>query len=121
LTVSNPFSLSSAMRFGALFAAVLLVVKLAQQYAPGVGLVVVAALAGSVDVDAIALSVAGDASGPGLPQAATALAAAALSNTLVKCGMVLALGHGPVRAHVLRATVVIVAAGAAAAAWPYLG
>lgn len=117
VAVGNPFSLSSAMRFGALFAAVLLIVKLAQQHAPGVGLVVVAALAGTVDVDAIALSVASDASGEELPRAGAAIAVAALSNTVVKCGLVMSLGDGPVRRHVLVATAVIVAAGGAAVAW----
>ena len=53
LGVQNPFSLSAAVRFGALFAVVLLVVKLAQQHAPQQAVYVVAALAGSVDVDAI--------------------------------------------------------------------
>jgi uncharacterized membrane protein (DUF4010 family) len=41
----NPFSLLPAIRFAALFAAVLLVVKLVQTYLPGQGLYAVAALA----------------------------------------------------------------------------
>jgi uncharacterized membrane protein (DUF4010 family) len=51
----NPFSLTAAIKFAALFAAVLLVVKLAQAHAPETGLYYVAALAGTTDVDAITL------------------------------------------------------------------
>ena len=54
----NPFSLTSAAKFAVLFAAVLLLVKLAQFYLPGGGVYVLAALAGLTDVDAITLSMA---------------------------------------------------------------
>jgi uncharacterized membrane protein (DUF4010 family) len=92
--VRNPFSLAAAMRFGALFAVVLLGVKIVQDHAPG-WVVGVAALAGSVDVDAITLSLASEAHGAARQaQAAVALAAAVLSNTVVKAGMVLVLGRG---------------------------
>jgi uncharacterized membrane protein (DUF4010 family) len=105
LTIHNPFSLTAAARFGALFAVVLLVVKLAQRYAPEQGVYVVAALAGSVDVDAITLSMADAARGAdGLAQATTAIVIAAVANTVVKCGAVLALGAGRVRAQVGIAT-----------------
>lgn len=111
----NPFSLASAIRFGALFAVVLLMVKIAQQQAPG-WVIGVAALAGSVDIDAITLSLAGDArGGDGAGRVPLALAAAVLSNTLVKCGLVLGLGGGALRRHVALGTGAIVAAGAAAA------
>ena len=72
--VRNPFSLTAAIRFGALFAAVLLVVKLAQRHAPEQGVYVVAALAGSVDVDAITLSMADASRGSdGFAQATAAI------------------------------------------------
>jgi len=61
--VSNPFSLSAAVKFGAVFAAVLLAAKLVQDRAPQWTLGV-AALAGSVDVDAITLSMATAAQSP---------------------------------------------------------
>lgn len=112
--VKNPFSLSAAIRFGLLFAAVLLVVKLAETYASDVGVYVVAALAGSVDVDAITLSVAGQ---PGdLSRAATAIVIAALSNTVVKCSMAAVLGASGLRRHIVIATVAILAAGFAGVA-----
>lgn len=112
----NPFSLMAAIRFAALFAAVLLVVKLVEHYAPGRGLYGVAALAGLTDVDAITLSMAGSARDGSIP-AATAVGAilvAALTNTLVKLGLVVGLG-GPALAKRLGvATAGLVAAGAAA-------
>lgn len=113
--VQNPFSLAAAMRFGALFALVLLAVKIVQDHAPG-WVVGVAALAGSVDVDAITLSLAAGAHGTGgQAQAAWAIAAAVLANTVVKCGLVLVLGRGALRRHIALATGVILAAGAGAA------
>jgi uncharacterized membrane protein (DUF4010 family) len=112
VAVSNPFSLSSAIRFGALFAFVLLVVKLAQNYYPGVGVYVVSALAGSVDVDAITLSIAKDtAPSSNLVQAGIALVIAALSNTIVKCGLVVTLGKGALRRQIVVATAAIMASG----------
>jgi uncharacterized membrane protein (DUF4010 family) len=112
----NPFSLTSAMRFAAFFALVLLVVKLVETYAPGRGLYGVAALAGLTDVDAITLSMAqGARSGSvAAPTAVGAIVVAALSNTLVKLGFVLALGADALKRQLGVATAVI--AGAAGAA-----
>ncbi len=112
----NPFSLTAAIRFALLFAAVLLVVALVQHYLPGRGLYAVAALAGLSDVDAITLSrasCAGD--GTCTPQVAVAsIVIAALTNTLVKAGMVVALGAAAMRAPILAASAAIVASGLAA-------
>jgi uncharacterized membrane protein (DUF4010 family) len=112
----NPFSLTAAIRFALVFAAVLLVVALTQAYFPGRGLYAVAALAGLSDVDAITLSVAGCvATGACTPQMGVAsIVIATLSNTLVKAGMVVALGVAALRGPVLAATAAIVAAGAGA-------
>jgi len=110
LSVRNPFSLTAAIRFGALFAVVLLVVKLAQRHAPEQGVYFVAALAGSVDVDAITLSMADAARGTeGFAQATAAIIIAMVANTIVKCGIVLALGAGRVRAQVGVATAALLA------------
>jgi len=110
----NPFSLTSAMKFAALFAVVLLVVKLVQVHAPTSGMFVVAAVAGTTDVDAIALTMAQYAR-TGDPQvAAHAITIAMLTNTIVKTGMVVALGHGALRNWILLATALILTAGGAA-------
>jgi uncharacterized membrane protein (DUF4010 family) len=112
--VKNPFSLAAATRFGLLFALVLLVVKLAERYAPVEGLYVVAAVAGLTDVDVITLSMAEFArDSTDLGTAAAAIAIAALSNTLVKCGMVVALGSRPLRQRLTLATAAILAVGLA--------
>ncbi|HEX5687493.1 MAG TPA: DUF4010 domain-containing protein [Ideonella sp.] len=116
IVVKNPFSLSAAIRFGALFAVVLVVVKLAQQHLSNAGLYAVSALAGAADVDAIVLSLASDGqNSPDLTQAAWALLVALLANTVVKVSTVVLVGRGPVRKHVLIASAFICAAGAAAA------
>lgn len=91
-TIKNPFSLGSAIRFGVLFAAVLLGVTLAQQYWPGVGVIPIAMLAGSVDVDAISLTIAEQTRANEKLAEAVAITAAALANTAVKFGFVAALG-----------------------------
>ncbi|HJX17947.1 MAG TPA: DUF4010 domain-containing protein [Acidiferrobacterales bacterium] len=54
--VKNPFSHVAATRFGLVFALLLVVVKLAERYAPAEGRYVVAGIAGLTEVDAIALS-----------------------------------------------------------------
>ena len=112
----NPFSLTSAAKFAVLFAAVLLLVKLAQFYFPGGGVYVLAALAGLTDVDAITLSMAEYAKSNPATVAAVAIVIAAISNTVVKCGMVTSLGGPALRRPVLLATVATILAGAVAAA-----
>jgi uncharacterized membrane protein (DUF4010 family) len=111
--LKNPFSLTAAIRFAALFAAVMLVVALVQHYLPGRGLYAVAALAGLTDVDAITLSMASCAGdGTCTPQNAVgSIVIAALTNTLVKAGMVFSLGATSMRAPILAASGAIVAAG----------
>lgn len=113
LQVSNPFSLGAAMRFGALFALVMLGVKLAQSGSAGVGVVLVSALAGLFDVDAITLSLArgGGGDAAALAQAATGITVAVLANTVVKCGIVVVQGRGPMRGQVLSASLLLLALG----------
>jgi uncharacterized membrane protein (DUF4010 family) len=55
LDLKNPFRLRSAIKFALLFGFVLVASKLAQRYLPGAGLYGLSALAGSTDVDAVAL------------------------------------------------------------------
>jgi uncharacterized membrane protein (DUF4010 family) len=112
----NPFSLREASRFGAFFAAVLLVVRFVQIRYPGEGLYMVAGLAGLTDVDAITLSMA-DYAKRGDPRVAVnAIVLATLTNTAVKCGMATIMGGAALRVPVLLATGAILAAGVAAIA-----
>jgi len=94
---------------------VLVVVKLVQRHLPGKGLYLVAALSGLTDVDAITLSMAGYAREGGDARIAVgAIAIAAMTNTLVKCGLVLALGAGTLRPRIALATGLTALAGALA-------
>jgi uncharacterized membrane protein (DUF4010 family) len=110
----NPFSLTSAVKFAALFAAVLLVVKIVQAYSPETGLYYVAALAGTTDVDAITLSMAQYARTGSANIASHAIVIAVLSNTVVKIGMVAVLGTPALRRSILMATAGILVAGVGA-------
>jgi len=113
----NPFSLTQAAKFGAFFAVVLLLVKLVQLRFPGKGLYMLAGLAGLTDVDAITLSMA-DYARSGDPRvAANAIVVATLSNTLVKCGIVTALGSAALKVRVAIATAAVLALGLGAIAW----
>lgn len=114
VAVANPFSLASAIRFGALFAVVLLVVKLAQEYAPGAGLYAVSALAGSVDIDPLVLSLAKESQGRMDPvQAGTAIVIGVMANTIVKCAMAAGLGAGAMRRHIAAASAAVIFTGLA--------
>ncbi|MCI0357801.1 MAG: MgtC/SapB family protein [Planctomycetaceae bacterium] len=123
--LKNPFSLTSAIKFALVFAAVLLAVKLVQTYWPGRGYYAVAALAGLTNVDAITLSMAEFAkaqpeegqqanSATWASIAATSITIAAIANTLVKTGLVLFLGSWALSWRVLIATSLIITSGAAA-------
>lgn len=110
--VTNPFSLWSAIQFALLFALVLLLVKLAEHYAPGQGLYWLAALAGLTDVDAISLSLADYAArSQALDLAATAIALAILSNSLVKTVMVWGAGTSTLAIRVSVAAVALALVG----------
>jgi len=110
--VRNPFSLTQAAKFAAFFAAVLVLVKGVQLYLPGKGFYVVAALAGLTDVDAITLSMAEYAKSGTERIAVDSIVIAALTNTLVKAGMVVALGSPALRRMLLVCTAGLLALGA---------
>jgi uncharacterized membrane protein (DUF4010 family) len=98
--VSNPFELGTAIKFGLLYAGILIIAKAAQFYFQDAGVYVASALAGLTDVDAITLSMAELAGAPGgvtMPTAARAVALAAVSNTVVKGGIALSAGSASLR------------------------
>jgi uncharacterized membrane protein (DUF4010 family) len=109
--LTNPFSLSAAIKFAAFFALVLLVVTLVQTYLPGRGVYVVAALAGTTDVDAITLSMAQYARSGSAELAVTAITVAALTNTVVKTAMVSALATARLRRPMLASAALVLASG----------
>jgi uncharacterized membrane protein (DUF4010 family) len=90
-TVANPFRLASALKFGAVFAVVLLLVEAAQRRLGPWGVLVAAVLSGLTDVDAITIALASSTSLP-VDQAATGIAFATLSNTVAKLSYAAWLG-----------------------------
>lgn len=119
--LSNPFELSTAVRFGLLFAIVLLVSKAAQLYAGPAGMYAAAALAGTTDVDAITLSTASLARDGGLDArvATTTILIGVVSNTLVKGVLASVLGGWPLGKLVLIAfgTMIVAVALSIAGMW----
>ena len=111
--VKSPFSLKKALTFGSLYAIVLVVARVAQMYFGNEGIYVSAIAAGFSDVDAITLSMAElSREGGSVDQgvAVVAITLAAVSNTLVKTGIVLLTGGKKLRRAVVPGVVLIVAA-----------
>jgi uncharacterized membrane protein (DUF4010 family) len=115
LKVQNPFSLTEAAKFAAFFAVVLLAVKIVQEHFPPSGLYAVAALAGLTDVDAITLSMSEFAKSGEARIAVIAIVIAALTNTIVKCGMAFVIAGPAFGKPLLIATAAILFAGLGAA------
>ncbi len=111
VTLQNPFSLTSAGKFAALFGLVKLAAAIARDTIGDDALYAIAAVAGTTDVDAITLTLFKlAASDPG--DAALALRGVSIAlatNTIVKLGMVAMSGN---RAVVWRTAAVSVVAGA---------
>jgi uncharacterized membrane protein (DUF4010 family) len=115
VSLQNPFSLSSAIRFALLFATVLVVVAVARRYGSPGSIYLVAGLAGLTDVDAIALSMAGAArGGQSADVSVSAILIAALANTFTKGALVAAMGASALRRLIVVSTAAVLAAGAAA-------
>jgi len=95
MSFSNPFSLKSAIAFGAVFATILMVTRLAINYLGEAWLPLVSVVSGLTDADAIAFSLS-DAQQAGiisLDWASFNLVLGALSNTFMKLFLVFTLGH----------------------------
>jgi len=119
LRIANPFELSTAVKFALTFALVLLGSRFAAERLGAGGVYVAGLLAGTTDVDAIALSM-GRMAGTELPLrvAATGVVLSVFSNTVVKAGLSAALGgaaFGRTVAAALGATALGGALGLAAA------
>lgn len=110
---SNPFELGQAVKFGLLFGLVSLVARAAQSAFGTSGLYAAGFLAGLTDVDAISLSMADLARGDpaSVVVAARTVLLAALSNTLVKCGLAVGLGAPALRRALLGPGLLLAAGG----------
>ncbi len=114
ISFSNPFELGPALRFGLLYAVVLLVSRTAQMELGDRGVLLSALAAGVADVDAITLSLSElSRSGQGLSleAAAQGVMVAAMANTAMKGGIVLATGSSALRRQMWPAVLAILATG----------
>ncbi len=114
LHLRNPFSLTEAIKFAAFFAVIKLAVNIVSLNFPGSGVLIVAALAGLTDVDAITLSMAELAKSGQTDLARSAIVIAAITNTLVKLGFVCFIGNSALRKRLLISTGLILLVGFAA-------
>jgi uncharacterized membrane protein (DUF4010 family) len=88
---SNPFDLMSAIKFGLLYAVILVLARAAQLYFGETGIYISSVVSGLADVDAITLSLAqlSNVGGLELQVAAQGIVLAVISNTIVKGSIVL--------------------------------
>ncbi len=116
LELSNPFELGPAIKFGLVFALVLLISKATEVYLGTKGLYVSSFLAGLADVDAITLSIADltrNSNGISLEVGKRAIVLAAIANTASKGALVISLGSRRLRKVVWPAFGIILAIGLA--------
>ena len=99
LEFSNPFDLISAIKFGLLYAVILVVARAAQLYFGETGVYISSLLSGLADVDAITLSLAQLSKDGKLEMnvAAQAIVLAVIANTVVKGSIVLLGGAGKLK------------------------
>lgn len=110
---SNPFDLGSAIKFGLLYALVLLISRTAQMYLGDTGLYLSSILSGVADVDAITLTMA-ELSKTGvlaMDTAALAIVLATMSNTIVKGGIALLAGSVTLRKSLIPVIIMILMVG----------
>lgn len=110
---SNPFDLMSAIKFGLLYALVLLISRAAQMYLGDTGLYLSSVISGLADVDAITLSMA-ELSRSGvldMNKAALAIVLATMSNTLVKGSIALIAGSATLRKSLIPVVIMILVVG----------
>ncbi len=113
VNLSDPFRLTPALKFGAFFAFVLLVSKLASIGFGDAGTYAASLVAGLADVDAITLSLATLARTSQLDEgvAVAAITLAAITNTLVKLLITFILGSKEFGVRVAMIFVPIIAVG----------
>lgn len=110
-TFKNPFELGPAITFGLLYAVILVAANAAQNYFGDAGVYISSFASGLADVDAITLSMAelSREGGVAIPTAARAIVLAAAANTILKGGIVLAMGARGLRPYIIPGMMLIVA------------
>jgi len=115
---ANPFELGPAIRFGAIYGAVLLVSRAAQVYFGSSGIYVSSFVSGLLNVDAIALSMVEllqQDQAVALDVATRATVIAAMANTLFKGGFAFSVGGPELRRYLWPGLVLMLVAGTGAA------
>lgn len=118
VSIANPFELSSALKFGLIYALILLISRVAALYWDDTGIYLSSALSGIADVDAITLSLSqlsSQAGGVSMQTAARAIVLATMVNTGIKAGIVVSTGAPSLRRAMLPGVALIAAAGIGAA------
>jgi uncharacterized membrane protein (DUF4010 family) len=113
LELKSPFTLKPALKFGLFFAFILFLSKGAQMYLGTKGIYLTSIFSGLADVDAITLSMAKLASNGTITEkvASSAITMAAMSNTLVKGGIVYFLGSKELKRRIIFVFSIILAVG----------
>lgn len=113
--VSNPLRLGAALQMALLFQVVFIAMPYVERAMGDRGLIAGAAVLGLTSVDAPTVSIArGTAGDVAAATAAVAIAAGALSNTLMKVAIVLAIGQGRFRRIAVAGLLAIAVAGGGA-------
>lgn len=101
--LSNPFYLSTAIKFGLIYAAIVFVAKVSALHIGEKGIYIASILSGIADVDAISISLAKMSLNELSVSAATiGLLLAFLTNTFVKFGITFFLGHRQIRIYSIK-------------------
>ncbi|RLC63267.1 MAG: MgtC/SapB family protein [Chloroflexi bacterium] len=114
VTLSNPFELGPVLKFGVLYAVILLLSKAAQTYLGETGIYISSVVSGLAGVDAITLSMAELSRAPGVVDPGTAgraIVLATMSNTVAKGGLVLMSGSPALRKALLPGFALIISVG----------
>ncbi len=115
LRLKNPLQLTSALQFGLLLAAIMLLAEAFRTWLGEAGIYLLAAVSGIADVDAITLSLANMARGDlAADVASRAILLAALVNTLVKGVLVFVIAGGSMAKHFAPGLILMLATGAGA-------
>jgi len=114
LALSNPFELSTAIKFGLIYALVLVGTKAAELYIGERGIYLTSIIAGFADVDAITLSISDLTRSGGsisLESGKFAIILATISNTLTKGTLVFSIGSKALRKYIWPIMAVLVVIG----------
>ncbi len=107
----NPFELAAVLKMALLLVAIAFLARAATLWFGDAGLLVVAALSGLADVDAIAVTIAGMQNTIDVELAARALGVAVIANTIAKAAYAAIVGRGAFSGHFLLASSAALAAG----------